>query len=461
MLNLPIAHALGARQDLPLPEWLFIWGAAVVLVASFVGLAVLWSRPRLEQPRSRPIPRQVSDFLLSMPIRIGLGLFSVALLLLVFYSGLEGTEAVTRNFAVTFVFVTFWLGVPIFSVLFGNVFAAVNPWRAIALATAWGFRAVAGQPPPAPLSYPRRLGRWPAALGLCGFLYLELISGFTPHSLAVASLLYSAITFLGMSLFGIERWLERGESFSVYFSMYGRLGAFAVERSGTRRRLVLRKPFTAVSGWAAGVPGSVALLVVAIGGTSFDGSREGLFRQPLGSLIDGLVNLGVSIDLAAKLGNTIFMLAVIGLVAAVFWLGLAGMRLEIKTQSLRELADLFAHAFIPIAFAYLLAHYFSLFTQQEQAQFSYLLSDPLGDGSDLFGTAGHEINYGVVGAAGIAYIQAGSIAFGHALGIALGHDKALALFRNTRRSINSQLFMLAAMIALSTFALLLLFKANG
>ena len=48
----------------------------------------------------------------------------------------------------------------------------------------------------------------------------------------------------------------------------------------------------------------------------------------------------------------------------------------------------FAHALIPIAFAYLLAHYFSLFFFQEQAQFTYLLSDPLGTGTtDLFGTA--------------------------------------------------------------------------
>ena len=40
----------------------------------------------------------------------------------------------------------------------------------------------------------------------------------------------------------------------------------------------------------------------------------------------------------------------------------------------------FAHTLIPIAFAYLVAHYFSLFVFQEQAQFTYLISDPLGTG---------------------------------------------------------------------------------
>ena len=42
------AHGLVGRQDLPIPRWLFAWGAAVVLVLSFVALAVLWPRPRLE-----------------------------------------------------------------------------------------------------------------------------------------------------------------------------------------------------------------------------------------------------------------------------------------------------------------------------------------------------------------------------------------------------------------------------
>ena len=50
------------------------------------------------------------------------------------WAGLYGTEAPDRNFAVTFVFVTVWLGFVIVSVLFGDVFRAFNPWRAIARA---------------------------------------------------------------------------------------------------------------------------------------------------------------------------------------------------------------------------------------------------------------------------------------------------------------------------------------
>ena len=42
----------------------------------------------------------------------------------------------------------------------------------------------------------------------------------------------------------------------------------------------------------------------------------------------------------------------------------------------------FAHTLVPIALAYVLAHYFSLLVCQGQA-IGYLVSDPLGDGSNL------------------------------------------------------------------------------
>ena len=50
------AHGLVQRTNLPIPEWLFGWAAAIVLVASFAALAVLWPRPRLQEPAWRPLP---------------------------------------------------------------------------------------------------------------------------------------------------------------------------------------------------------------------------------------------------------------------------------------------------------------------------------------------------------------------------------------------------------------------
>ena len=127
------------------------------------------------------------------------GALGVFLLAVTVSAGLEGTDAPDRNFAVTFVFVTFWLGLVALSVLVGDVFRALNPWRAIA--PRWG-RGQAGRGPGrgAAPRYPERLGRWPAVAGLIAFLWLELVygqSGFqtiglTPRTVAVATIVYSA-----------------------------------------------------------------------------------------------------------------------------------------------------------------------------------------------------------------------------------------------------------------------------
>ena len=43
------------------------------------------------------------------------------------------------------IFVTFWLGVVVLSVLFGDVFRAFNPWRAIGRAAGFAFGKLVGQ----------------------------------------------------------------------------------------------------------------------------------------------------------------------------------------------------------------------------------------------------------------------------------------------------------------------------
>src|SRR5688500_7731077 len=45
------AHGIGGRSDLPLPWWQVAYGAAIVLVVSFVALGRLWPQPRLARGR--------------------------------------------------------------------------------------------------------------------------------------------------------------------------------------------------------------------------------------------------------------------------------------------------------------------------------------------------------------------------------------------------------------------------
>jgi hypothetical protein len=458
-----LAHALVGRQDLPIPEWLFAWGASLVLIVSFVALSLAWHRSRFEDEAWRPVAPRLSRLLVN-PVTSGLaGALGVFLLGVVVWSGLEGTEAPDRNFSITFVFVTVWLGTVVLSVAFGDVFRAFNPWRAIARAAGGVFRLVARQAPPAPLSYPERLGRWPAVAGVLAFVWLELVYGaagfqtvgLTPHTVAVATLVYSAYTFVGMALFGSERWLDRGEAFSVYFGMFASLAAFEV-RDG---RLGRRRPLSAATGWGR-APGSVALVLLTIGATTFDGASEGALAEPISSVIDWLADAGLGPVAALRIANTLFLALTLAFVAGLFWAGIYGMHTVRASISTGRLGALFAHAFIPIALAYLVAHYFSLVVFQEQAQFTFLLSDPLGHGSDLFGTAGSGIDYGAISANAIWYVQVGALIAGHVTALVLGHDRALTVYGDSRVAIRSQYWMLALMVGFTSLGLYLLSQAN-
>lgn len=101
----------------------------------------------------------------------------------------------------------FWVGLAIASPIFGDVFKAVNPWRAVARAVAWMASKVSRGGLPAPMAYPARLGRWPAVVGILAFAWVELVysNRDDPSSLATLALVYAAAQFVGMSLYGIDR----------------------------------------------------------------------------------------------------------------------------------------------------------------------------------------------------------------------------------------------------------------
>jgi hypothetical protein len=461
---LPFAHALSAREDLPVPAWLFAWGASIVLIVSFFALAAGWRKPRFEGAHQRPLGAGLSRVLLGLPTQIVCGAIGVILLGVAIYSGLRGTEAPDRNFTLTFLFVTCWLGFPVLSALLGDLFRPFNPWRALGRTAGKAFEAIAGQPA-AHLAYPEKLGRWPAAIGLLAVVWLEVVYGsagivavgLDPHAAAVAALIYSGYTLAMMALFGVEKWCERGEVFSVYFGMFSRLGCFGTEGG----RFVLRRPLSAATRWAT-VPGSAAVVIASIATTSFDGASEGAFKDPLQSVFDWLADAGFGLTAAFRLSETIFMLLCFAGVGLVYVLGVRGMRTVPGAPSFAQLRAGFAHTLIPIALAYLIAHYFSLFVFQEQAQFTYLLSDPLGTGdTDLFGTASGGVDYTALSANAIWYVQVGSLVAGHVLGLTLAHDRALVYWPDYRRATASQYWMLAVMVAFTCFGLYLLSVANG
>src|SRR3954452_9523331 len=125
------AHGLVQRSNLPIPEWLFAWAAAVVLIISFVALAVLWPSPRLEEHvpwRRLPV---LGKLLGSRVVEALCGAIGVLLLVVTVLAGYIGAGTALDNFAPTFILITFWVGLVFASVLFGDVFRAFSPGRAI------------------------------------------------------------------------------------------------------------------------------------------------------------------------------------------------------------------------------------------------------------------------------------------------------------------------------------------
>lgn len=449
-LSLPLAHGLGQREDLPLPEELFIITAAVVLAVSFIALAVLWPQPRLEgtEGRWRPLPGALGRFFGSRALRIACGVAGVLLLVVTVVAGLIGPENPSDNFGSNFIFVEFWVGLVFASLLFGDVFRAFNPWLAIGEAL-----RLRGRRP-----YPERLGYWPAGIGLVAFGLLELLPSANEHprNAAIAAIVYTVLTLAAMAVFGARTWVERGESFGVYFNLVSRVSVFEVRDGVAGRRPLL-------SGLTRWVPraGSVFLLAVLIGITTFDGfSSNTIWADMEAELSAAFESAGASITGAASLSSAVGLGLAVLAVLAFYTLGIAGAKTVGGGFDARDLRRRFVHSLLPIAVVYVLAHYFTLLVFQGQAM-RYLVSDPFGEGWDLLGTADAAIDFGVVSQNLTWYFQVVFVVGGHVAALVLAHDRALSMYDNARLAVRSQYWMLLIMIGFTTLALWLLKSAGA
>jgi hypothetical protein len=449
------AHGLGGTRSLPIPEWLFAWAAAIVLVLSFDGLSILWPRPRLadlSEGRSFAVPA---------PVRAGgrivLGALGVALWALTIWAGLTGTQNIPSNVAPVMVYVAFWVGLPVLSLLVGDLWRALSPWRAIADAAAWIGRRVGGEDAtPKPMAWPARLGLWPAAAVLLVFAWLELAAPDkdAPDLLGLLALLYGAAMLIGCGVFGTA-FLDHADGFGRYF----RLASSLSPLRWTDGRLHVRWPGTGLAD-VRPETGLAAVVLVLVGSTTFDGISAGELWTSNGSpgvwLTDRFSDLGLGVDGAATAAGTLGLAVTVGLVYGFLRLGIAGVRSVDPTRlDSRELMGRFAPTIVPIAIGYAVAHYISFLLQQGQT-LGFLLSDPRGTGANWIGTADWTADYGVLSGNSVWYVQVVALVLGHVAGLVAAHDLALRTFRGPRSAARSQYWMLAVMVAFTSLGLWLL-----
>jgi hypothetical protein len=426
------AHGVGTRADLPLPTGYVIAGGTVAVAVSFVALGLLWRESRLRGEASgRPTPTLVQRFADSNVVTALLRLATLIVFGVVIAAAFAGPAAVPRNVAPWAFYVTFWVGLAVVSLLLGPVWRRLNPLRLVHRC----LRPIVGAGREPELL--DRLGMWPAAGSLAAFAWLELASPdrSDPRQIGTFLVVYAAVHLLGACWFG-ERWFAHGDGFEVYSTLLGRLSVFGRDTDG---HVVVRSPLNNADGQPP-TRGLVAVVVVLVGSTAFDGLTRTLWWQ------NGLGSVGEKDTTALGLGLAISVTAVA--VGFAVTAGLAG-----RLGGYADPARLLAHSLIPIAAGYAIAHYFSLLVFDGQTTY-ILASDPFGTGANWFGTSGKVVDYTVVSTRTISLVQVVSIVAGHVLGVMLSHDRAVRLSR--KHQLVSQLPLLVLMVGLTLLALVVL-----
>ena len=430
------AHGLSGRLDLPIPIWQFAWAAVFAVLVSFAALGRYWTRARLAPAaRGAPFPvrlESVARGLLPITRLIG-----VAMLAVTIDVAFRGNPDVTSNLAPFAAFVLVWVGVAVASPFVGDVWATVNPFASLA-ELAGRIRPSVGpdiEPEPA------RTAESIALLGIVVFLWMELAfhQGSAPRTIGAYLALYTIALVAGAMIHG-PAWARRADVFSVLFRTIAALAPLHKDAGGTLR---LRYPVTGLARMRIG-PGTVRLVLVVIGATTFDGLSRSSFW------LDIVSNRAGWELTAVNSGGLVFG---IGVVMALYRVAIAAMA-RITGEHEHELGDLFGPSLIPIMVAYTLAHYFS-FLAFEGQNLIRLASDPYGLGWNLFGTAQWRVDYTFLSTSAIAWTQTSAIAVGHMLAVLVAHDRALERFP-PELAVRSQYPMLAAMVAFTIGGLLLL-----
>ncbi|MEO6867075.1 MAG: hypothetical protein ABI200_03560 [Gaiellales bacterium] len=437
------AHGIQGRADLPVPLIAFYWAAAAVLIISFVALGLAWRRPllaRLEQssPAADPLPAAVAATTASHGVGRWLaGLAGCLIWIATIITSMFGSAELNDNPAPIIIFVVWWIMIAVIGGLIGDVWRAMHPIAFIARSA--GFEEQRDEHP-----WPSSLGIWIGVAGLGAFIWLELVypTAADVRLLGTLVLAWSVGTLAGMQRYGVRVWLDQAEPFAVYT----RVLAHMAPRSGGRWRL----PIIGLTSLRP-APGLVALVGLLIGSVSYDGLSRTLWWQR--RVAEASVRL-VEQDISARTAQLAFgtfglvmmvLLAITAFLAAAQLSRLVG-RLPRRT-AWGTTAEAFAPSLVPIALAYVIAHYFSYVWFQSQRLIA-LASDPFGTGANLFGTAEFVIDYTTLSNEVMWGVQVGSIVIGHVLGLVLAHDRALeiAAADPSSRAVRSQWPMLALMV---------------
>jgi hypothetical protein len=458
------AHSFGTPYVLPLPLWMYVYGCAATLILTFAALGFLAGAQ--ETPGSA-FNRAANARAITFPMgRLGLWVFragAAACLLLTVLAGFIGSADAGQNIGMCLFWVLFLQGFAYLTCFIGDLYALINPWRwAVAALERMGLDLSTRR-----VRYSPQWSYWPAFFSYLALIWIELFIGPKPCALAIALLLYGAITFVGVTLVGKAVWFEHADVFSVLFRLVGRMAPveYVRGRDDTSWRVRLRLPFTGTLSDRPHHWSLVLFVLLMLSSTTYDAIhdtalwiglywRQGLwFLQPLwgDDLGKAQQMLMGGYLIYRQVGLLLFPFLYFLLYLFALWAAKALTRTPLPV---RTLALGFCYSLIPIAIAYHFTHYCAFLLTQIR-QLPQFMSDPFGFGWNLL-RIGRNSAQPVLQMGMIWHTQVGLLLAGHVVSVVLAHRIAKVTFSTRRQVIISQVPLLGLMVAYTVLGLWIL-----
>lgn len=432
------AHGVGGAQiDLSLPYYMYVLGSVLAVVVSFLFVGVfLFAKEghHAEKEQAYAIMRTDTELLAIARLAACILTFIATVGLII--AGLIGNSLTSENILPNFVWVIFAVGFTYACMLFGNIWSVIHPAIFLEELLYDKDRSIH--------SWKQEWGVWPAVCFYFLFRWIENILGHAddPRTLSLLIVGYLCVTFVGVLRFGSDTWFRKADPFGVFF---GYLSFFSI-LTARDKTLFLRLPASGLLGKTDAKRSEIVFVMVMLSTIAFDGLKETQF-------LEALLHSARWTGLSPKM---LYSLSMIGLtvfftVAYSFFCILIEL-FSGRTKKAPIPFGVFAFSLLPIAVGYELAHYIGLLLTEGQ-HFIALLSDPLGWGWDLLGTADRVIDFRIINADLLWKIQVICIVLGHVIAIYVAHHSAALLYAQKKMALMSQLPMLFLMICYTIFSL--------